>query len=246
VVSKGGKSIKPACVWVPEPGYQPGPGQKAGAGGGQWYRKFCSFGTYNTLADFEKEMSGWDLMNMRQSNMLRRAGLDVQWFATPPPAPRRTPQQVMESVADELPFPKTFIAVNPVATKQLVGVPTWVWLTDDKGQYQPNRYEQKSKTIVLEGYPLQWQIVPQLAVTPGDGSEAPTCTGAGVQWSATTEGDPGACTVTYDRSGQYALSASVGWTVQWWLGGVQQEDIAGPTNTATRPVTVLEVEALTR
>jgi len=241
-----GRATKPACVWVPEPTYRAGAGQKVEGVGGHWYRKFCSFGDYQTLADFEAEMSTWDAMNMRRSNMLRRAGMAIQWFTTPPPAPRRTPQQVMASVADSLLFPKTFIAVNPVATKQLVGVPTWVWLTDNKGQYQANRYNQRSKTIVLEGYPLQWQIVPQLAVTPGDGSEEPTCTGAGVPWSATAEGDPGACTVTYDRSGQYTLSASVGWTVQWWLDGTRQEDIAGPTNTATRPVTVLEVEALTR
>jgi hypothetical protein len=42
------------------------------------------------------------------------------------------------------------------------------------------------------------------------------------------------------------LAANVGWTVQWWLGGVQQDDIAGPTNTANRPVTVLEIQPLNR
>jgi hypothetical protein len=242
----GGKSVKPACVWVPEPNYPPGPGQKADGDGGHWYRKFCSFGEYQTLADFEREMSGWDAMNIRQSNMMRRAGLDTQWFTTPPPAPRRTPEQVMASVVDDLPFPQTFIAVNPVATKQVVSFPTWVWLTDEKGQFVADRYEQKSKTIEIEGYPLQWQIVPQLTVTPGDGGADQACTGAGVPWSPAAEGEPGACTVTYERSGQYTLSAGVGWTVQWWLGGVRQEDVAGPTNTATRPVTVLEVQAMSR
>jgi hypothetical protein len=78
----GGKVVKPACVWVPEPGYQPGAGQKADGDGGHWYRKFCSFGDYQTLADFEREMSGWDAMNMRQSNMLQRAGLEVRFFST--------------------------------------------------------------------------------------------------------------------------------------------------------------------
>ena len=83
-----GTGVKPACVWVAEPNYQPGVGQKASGDGGGWYRKFCSFGKYNTLADFEQEMSTWDLMNMRDSNMMRRAGLDIRWFTTPPPQER--------------------------------------------------------------------------------------------------------------------------------------------------------------
>jgi hypothetical protein len=233
-------------VWVPEPGYQPGAGQKADGNGGHWYRKFCSFGDYQTLADFEREMGGWDAMNMRQSNMMRRAGLDTRFFTTPPPAPRPTPEQVMASIVDSLPIPNTYIAVNPVATKQVVSFPTWVWLTDANGQFVPDRYGQKSKTIAIEGYQLQWQIVPQLTVTPGDGGAEQTCDGAGLPWSAAADGDPGACTVTYDRSGQYTLSASVAWTVQWWLGGARQDDITGPTKAATRPVTVLEIQALTR
>jgi hypothetical protein len=241
----GGKAVKPACVWVPEPGYQPGAGQKADGDGGHWYRKFCSFGDYNTLADFEREMSGWDAMDMRKSNMMQRAGLDTQWFTTPPPAPRRTPQQVMASVADELPIPETFIAVNPMPAKQLVGVPTWVWLTDENGKYVPKRYDPDPKEIVLEGYRLKWQIVPQLTISPGAGEEQ-TCDGAGVPWSATADSDPGACTVVYDKAGKYTLAASVGWTVRWWLAGVAQPDITGPTNTANQPLTVLEVQALGR
>jgi hypothetical protein len=72
------------------------------------------------------------------------------------------------------------------------------------------------------------------------------CTGAGVAWSASAEGDPGACTVTYDTSGKYTLAASVDWTVKWWLAGAPQPDNAGPTNTATRPVTVLEIHTVNR
>jgi hypothetical protein len=124
----------------------------------------------------------------------------------------------MASIVDSLPIPDTFIAVNPVPAKQVVSFPTWVWLTDEKGQFVPDRYGQKSTTIEIGGYQLQWQIVPQLTVTPGDGGAEQACDGAGVPWSATVDGDPGACTVTYDRSGRYTLSASVAWTVQWWRG----------------------------
>jgi hypothetical protein len=208
---KSGKAAKPACVWVPEPTYQQGAGQKADGAGGHWYRKFCSFGDYLTLADLEREMGTWDAMDMRKSNMLRRAGLEIRWFTAPPPVPRPTPDQVMASIVDSLQIPDTFIAVNPVATKQVVGIPTWVWLTDEKGQFVPDRYGQKSKTIAIEGYQLQWQIVPQLILTPGDTGPEQTCTGAGVPWSASAEGDPTACTVIYNRSGQYTLAANVGY-----------------------------------
>jgi hypothetical protein len=244
--SRSGRVSKPACVWVPEPGYQPGVGEKTDGAGGHWYRKFCSFGDYQTLADFEREMGTWDAMNMQRSNMLNRAGLEIRWFTTPPPAPRPTPEQVMASIVDNLPIPKPFIAVNPVATKQVVGFPTWVWLTDANGQFVADRYQQKSNVIVLPPDQLRWQIVPQIALTPGDGGPEQACAGAGVPWSATADGDPGACTMTYDKSGQYTLSASVAWTVQWWLNGARQPDVAGPTSTATKPLTVLEIQALTR
>lgn len=244
--SKPGKSrtsAKPACVWVPEPGYQPGTGQKADGDGGHWYRKFCSFGEYNTLADFQREMSGWDAMNMRQSTMMQRAGLDIRFFTTPPPVERRTPEQVMASVVDDLPIPETFVAVNPVAAKQVVRVPTWVWLTDEHGKYVAERYQPEPKEIELEGYALKWQIVPQLTVSPGAGQEQ-SCDGAGTPWSAAAEGDQGACTVTYEKAGKYTLTASVGWTVRWWLAGAPQPDIAGPTHTATRALTVQEIQAV--
>jgi hypothetical protein len=242
---KSRTSAKPACVWVPEPGYQPGVGEKADGDGGHWYRKFCSFGEYDTLADFQHEMSGWDAMNMRQSNMMRRAGLDIRFFTTPPPVERRTPEQVMASVVDDLPIPETFVAVNPVAAKQVVGVPTWVWLTDERGKYDADRYEPAPKEIELEGYTLKWQIVPQLVVSPGAGQEQ-TCDGAGVPWSAAAEGDQSACTVVYEKAGKYTLSASVGWTVRWWLAGAPQPDIAGPTHTGTKALTVQEIQAVGR
>jgi hypothetical protein len=95
-------------------------------------------------------MGSWDAMNTRQSNIMQRAGPETL-FTTPPPTPRRTPQQVMQSVVDELPYPETFIAVNPAPAKQVVGVPTWVWLTGKDG-----------------------------TVSPGAAGEEQTCTGAGV------------------------------------------------------------------
>lgn len=242
----GGKSVTPACVWVPEPGYQPGAGQKADGDGGHWYRKFCRFGDYQTLADLQREMGTWDVMNMQRSNMMQQAGLDTRWFTTPPPAPIPTPQQLMASIVGELPVPKTFIAVNPVAAKQIVGLPTWVWLTDEQGRFVPDLYKPKPKRIGEYGYQMEWQVVPQITLSPGDGGIKQTCDTAGVPWSAASEGDPGACTVTFEKSGQYTLTATVAWTVQWTLFGTPQPDVAGPTNTATRAVTVLEVQALTR
>lgn len=237
---------KPACVWVPKPDYQGSPGDPVEGQGGHWYQKFCTFGQYKTIADLQRALVNDNVSDTRQNGLIRRAGLEIRFFKTPPEIPRRTPLQVMQSVVDNLPFPKTFLAVNPIAARQVIGVPTWVWLTDAQGRYVPNRYEQKTKQITLEGYALQWRIVPQINLTPGDGGPAQPCEGAGIPWSASAAGDRAACTVTYEHSGSYRLTASVGWTVQWWLAGARQQDLTGPTNAATRQVTVGEIQTVTR
>lgn len=242
---KSSSSAKPACVWVPKPDYIPSPGEPADGDGGHYYQKFCAFADFKTLDSVLAEI-GRSGDNMRLAGLIERAGLEVRFFTTPPEVPRRTPEEVMASVVDELEIPDTYLAVNPVAAKQVIGIPTWVWLTDADGNYVPHRYGAKSTEVELEGYRLAWQIVPAMTITPGDGGAAPACTGVGVPWSKAAEGDASACTVTYERPGQYALSAAVGWTVRWWLGGVEQEPIAGPTNAATTPVSVLELQVMNR
>jgi hypothetical protein len=53
-----------------------GAGLSAGAGGwsyGQWYAKFCKFGQYKTLAEFEAEMATWDeSMSVARGNIRLR------------------------------------------------------------------------------------------------------------------------------------------------------------------------------
>lgn len=238
---------KPACVWVPKPDYISGVGEPVeGTNGGHWYQKFCAFGDYKTLAEFQQALERFEVMNMQQAGMIERAGLEVQFFLTPPDAPRRTPKEVMDQeVVAKLIIPKTFIAVNPVPTAQVVGFPTWVWLTDENGKFDPKRYATQSKELTLEGYNLKWQVVPHIGLSPGWG-ESQTCDNAGVPWSESAEGDPAACTVTYGKSGKYTLTAEVAWTIEWWLEGDTQEDIPGPTNTATQALTVDEIHAVVR
>lgn len=237
---------KPACVWVPKPDYLASPGEPVDGQGGHWYQKFCTFGQYKTIADLQHALDNVNASDTRQNGLILRAGLEIRFFKTPPVIPRRTPLQVMQSIVDSMPFPMTYLSVNPIAARQVIGVPTWVWLTDAQGRYVPTRYEQKTKQIKLEGYALQWRIVPQINLTPGDRGPAQPCEGAGIPWSASASNDPAACTVTYERSGSYTLSASVGWTIEWWLAGARQQDLTGPTNTATRQVTVGEIQTVTR
>ncbi len=240
-----GKVTKPACVWVPKPDYQAGAGQPVEGKGGHWYQKFCTFGDYKTLADFQRAIAGLDAMDTQQTNMLQRAGLEMRFFTTTPPAPRPTPEQLMQSIFDSLEFPKTFLAVNPAPAKQVVGLPTWVWLTGENGRFDPKRYDVQTAEVAAGGYELKWQIVPELTLSPGTG-ESQTCADAGVLWSESAADDPDACTVTYDKAGKYTLTADVNWTVRWWLAGESQDPIPGPTNTATQEVTVTEIQTVTR
>ncbi|TDC14534.1 hypothetical protein [Kribbella albertanoniae] len=231
---------------MPKPDYQAGVGQPVEGQGGHWYQKFCSFGDYQTLADFQRALGGLDAMDVRQTDMLQRAGLEVRFFTTTPPVPRRTPEQAMLEIYGQIDFPKTFLAVNPAAAKQVVGLPTWVWLTNENGQFDPKRYAVQTKEIgTTEGYQLKWQIVPMLTLSPETG-DPQKCAEAGVPWSESDADNPDACTVTYNKAGKYTLTADVNWTVRWWLAGEAQDPIPGPTNTATQEVIVGEIQTVTR
>ncbi|GAA2799588.1 hypothetical protein GCM10010522_16590 [Kribbella solani] len=241
--TKGGQP--PLCVWVVQPGFVPGPGEPKAGKDGQWYARFCKFGRFATLEQFEAETAGWDETgSIKRTDLMRRAGIEYRFWKTPPPT-RPSAEQVMYWVAGTLPFPDTHIAVSPKPTANVVNVPTWIWLTNEDGKYEPSAYSVNSKEIRLFGYPLRWQIVPRIAIDPGDGGAAPSCTGIGVPWSQSA--DPaGACTVSYAKSGRYTMTATVSWTVQWWLGGVPQGDIEGPDNTATAAITVNEIQVVSR
>jgi hypothetical protein len=142
-------------------------------------------------------------------------------------------------IAGTIPFPETHLAVNPPAGDNKVNFPTWIWLTNADGSYDPATYKPQAKTISLFGYALEWEIVPELAIDPGNGADQPTCTG--IPWPTT--GDPAdACTVTYEAAGTYTLTATMNWTVNWSLGGEAQKPIDGPHNTASIPVTVKEIQ----
>ncbi|GAA0609492.1 hypothetical protein HPO96_29115 [Kribbella sandramycini] len=238
--TKGGQP--PLCVWVPQPGYVP-PHTEPTTEKGMWYARFCKFGDFQTLEQFEAEMASWgDFDSIRRNEMMRRAGIDYRFFVTPPPT-RPTARQVMEYIAAETVYPQTYLAVNPKAGDNVIDVPTWIWLTDAKGAYQPAGYDAQEKNLVRFGYSLRWRIVPKLAVDTGAGDISPACTGIGVPWSATA--DPAdACTVTYGKSGTYTLAATMSWTVEWWLDGEAQDSLAGPDNTASTTVTVKEIQTV--
>ncbi|GAB3947700.1 hypothetical protein GCM10029976_077460 [Kribbella albertanoniae] len=241
--TKGGKP--PLCVWVPQPDYVPLPGEPVAGPDGQWYAHYCRFGEFDTLEKFEAEMAGWDdFDNIKRNEWMRRAGIRFEFFKTPPET-RPTAEQVMYYIAGTIPFPETHLAVNPKAGHNKVNFPTWIWLTNANGQYDPATYKPQAKTISLFGYALEWQIVPDFAIDPGNGADQPTCAGIGIPYSPDANAAD-ACTVTYTSAGTYTLTAAMNWTVKWQLGGVEQDDIQGPTNTATLPITVKERQTVVR
>lgn len=241
--TKGG--YPPLCVWVVQPDYVPNPGEPKAGKDGQWYVRFCKFGSYATLAQWEAATAAWDdTSNVKRQDFMRRAGIQYRFFKTPPPT-RPTAEQTMYWIAGTLPFPATHLAVSPRPSVNVVNVPTWVWLTDAKGNYDPKAYATKSKEIALFGYALRWQIVPKISIDPGDGGAAPSCAGIGVPWSQSAN-PANACTVSYSKAGRYTMTATVSWTVQWWLAGTQQPDIEGPDNAATAAITVNEIQVVGR
>jgi hypothetical protein len=242
--SSGNSSGKPPlCVWVRDPSHvQATP---TDAGKGTWYVRFCRFGTYKTYAQFEKVMTGWDgLGNTGRANQLTQAGIRWEYFTAPPPA-RPTAQAIMASIAGSLPYPTTHLALSPRADRLIVGLDTWVWLTDPTGRYHANRYTPRTKTLTLFKYQLRWQIQPTITINPGTTNNTLTCPTAGIPWHPDLPTNaPRSCRVLYHHSGHYRLTADVAWTIHWSADGITQPDIPGPHKTANLPVTVREVQSI--
>lgn len=168
--TKGGQP--PLCVWVPQPGYVP-PHTEPTTEKGMWYARFCKFGDFQTLEQFEAEMASWgDFDSIRRNEMMRRAGIDYRFFVTPPPT-RPTARQVMEYIAAETVYPQTYLAVNPKAGDNVIDVPTWIWLTDAKGAYQPAATTPRKRTLSASATASAGASSPSSPSTPAPATSLP-------------------------------------------------------------------------
>jgi hypothetical protein len=149
-------------------------------------------------------------------------GGGIVWLAagTAPAAALPAPAVLAAQATSQLTLPGPRIDANPAPNvEQLVGVPTWLWLT---GAWQP-----VAATASVPGESVTATATPtSVAWSMGDGSTV-TCSGPGTPYAAVD--DPAAasptCGHTYatpstgQPTGAFEVTATITWSITWAGGG---------------------------
>lgn len=150
-------------------------------------------------------------------------------FGTPP-----GPQLLADEAIKALRLPLPTIRVNPAPpAKQIVFVPTWVWLG-------PESWGNRSATASVPGMSVTATATPVTLVISTAGHSV-TCEGPGTAWTPGRDAAAASptCGVTYSGQGSFPLQATVTWTVSWAGGGVTG---TAPAMTTTASVTLQVIE----
>ncbi len=120
--------------------------------------------------------------------------------------------QLGAQAAADLQLPKPVLLMNPPTTsRQLVRVPTWMWMSNDS-------WTPQTATASVPGFSVTATAVPEFARwAMGDGRTV-TCRGPGTPWRSGTDPRRASptCGHTYLRPGRGVLaSATVSWKVSW-------------------------------
>jgi hypothetical protein len=156
-----------------------------------------------------------------------------------------TGQQVAQQALATVDLPDPTIATSPpVGTAQLVGFPTWLWLTGP--------WAQRDATATLAGTSATVSATPFAATwTFGDQSAALTCPGPGTAWDPSHPDTSSTCTHTWttrstaaDPDGTFPLTATVSYHVAWTATDGESGQLPDLTRTSTIAVTVHEAQAV--
>ncbi|MBI2705927.1 MAG: hypothetical protein HYX32_11660 [Actinobacteria bacterium] len=171
---------------------------------------------------------------------------DVVYTAGLPPIPPAVLAQTARQRAEaQLDPPEPALGVNPPAGRQLVGVPTWLWIEDP---WQPVSATATvggvSSTVTASPRDVRWDL--------GDGTTV-VCDGPGAAYDlGRRPGEQSSdCTHTYiDRStvndpdGTYTVTATVTFDVSWTATTGQGGDLGTITRSSATALTVREAQAL--
>lgn len=160
---------------------------------------------------------------------------------------RVDPVVIARRAAARLRLSEPTIRSSPApGVKQLVGVPTWLWI--DRSSWSP-----RSATVSVPGVSVTARATPQqVRWGMGDGS-AVECSGPGTMWRPGGEPERASpdCGHTYRRSsagqpeGAFRVTARVAWSVTW-SGAGQTGKLPGLSTRAHTRMRVAESQAITR
>lgn len=221
------------CTYAADPSYVPQPGTDSHAGQkGAWYLMTCPDGI-KTGGDPNKPIA--------------TTTQQMVWLTNPPPPALMlpTPAALADRARSLLTPPKPQIGSNPpVSSPQMVGVPTWAFLSRSLWAPVSAKAEVPGESVTATATPVSvtWDF--------GDGKSI-VCTGPGSQFppGADPKASSPDCGHTYRISsgnapgGKFQVTATISWRVDW-VGAGQAGTLNDLTTTATVPVTVNQSQAI--
>lgn len=165
------------------------------------------------------------------------------WAAAPPAAAPPNPQDLARTAISTMNLHAIAIGIVPESAPGRVGVvgmPTWMWAADP-GESTMGPITRSASS---GGYTVTaTATVNKVVWDMGDGSTV-TCRGPGTPY-ADSYGKSSSpdCGHTYTRQGEYAVSATSYWTVQW--AGIGQSGTIPLDFTNTATITMGEAQVLT-
>jgi hypothetical protein len=142
------------------------------------------------------------------------------------------------------------IQVNP--TEQVIGIPTWFWVTNAQPEYRVPVGGDGLPDAVIIARPRRGSA---MIVKPGDDGPDTSCAGFGVPWAASGNiNDPQRCAVTYwhlpppdanGGRGLFTATVTVNYDVTWEAPALGLEgDLPTAFNTNTIDITVKGLQAV--
>jgi hypothetical protein len=183
-------------------------------------------------------------------------GLVREWFPTRPLGGPQDPRALRDVVAARVrPLPPSIGSAPPEVA--VVNLPTWLWVND---AWEPMRDGASGAfmTIDVEARPVRvvWRFDDDGAQEPGGsyradgGAGEASCDGPGVVWRRGMPEGATDCSYTFtypsawERSGRFAMSATVTWEFRWWLDGVDQGVFGSVEPVSTREIEVIEIQTV--
>jgi hypothetical protein len=120
----------------------------------------------------------------------------------------------------------------------LVGLPVWLWNTVSTSTWGPKTANASAGGVTVTAT----AHVDRIIWSTGDGTSV-TCNGPGVKYDPTFGTQQPACGYTYTKPGQYTITATSKWVVDWTATTGQRGQIP-VDRTATTTVDIAEAQAV--
>ena len=156
-----------------------------------------------------------------------------------PAAPAITPRMLADQASAQLSVDVPRPATSPgLGRFQLVGMSTWLWLTE---------WQDVSKTATIPGLSATVSAKPVRTTWDFGAAGSVVCNGPGTPYRAdrTSAEQATTCSKTFTQSGLYASSVTVDWGVTWSSSTGQGGTLPGVTRTAAFDVEARAAQAVT-